>query len=491
MKSIAVIAAKVVLYIFTGLILNACSGKTPICQVVAREVTILPDYSGITIPPNIAPLNFTIKESGEKYLVRLSAGSGETMTISSSTGKIRIPDKKWKRLLQLCKGKKMFVDIFVKKDSNWIKFPPIINDVAEEPIDSYLAYRLIEPVFESWNKMGIYQRCLENFTESPVMINDISDNNCMNCHSFCGNDSHFILFHMRAKHSGTVIYRKGKLTKVNTKTDSTISPGVYPAWHPGGRYIAFSVNHIGQAFHSIPQLKIEVTDTLSDLIVFDTRKNKVFTSPAISSKKSFETFPAWSPDGKYLYFCSAIALPETQFNKIHYNLLRISFDTATCQFGSVDTIVAAAATGHSVSFPRISPDGKYLLFCMLDYGNFSIWHPESDLYLKNLESGEILKPDINSTQSESYHSWSSVGRWIVFSSRRIDGLFTRPYFSYFDKNGKAHKPFILPQKDPEFYDTFLKSYNIPELVTSKIELNPHSLIEVANSEADTASFIAF
>ncbi len=490
MKSIAELPAKVVLYILTGLILNACSGKMPICPVVEREVTISPDYSGITIPPNIAPLNFIIKESGEKYLVRLYAGSGETITISSSTGKIRIPDRKWNKLLQQCKGKKMFVDIFVKKDSNWIKFPPIINYVADEPIDSYLAYRLIEPGFESWNKMGIYQRCLENFTESPVMINDMSDDNCMNCHSFCRNDSHTMMFHMRAKHSGTVIYRNGKLTKVNTKTDSTISPGVYPAWHPGGRYIAFSVNHIGQAFHSVRQLKIEVTDTLSDLIIFDTGKNKVFTSPAISSKKSFETFPAWSPDGKYLYFCSAKAFPETQFNKIRYDLLRISFDTATCQFGKVDTIVAAAAAGHSVSFPRISPDGKYLLFCMSDYGNFSIWHPESDLFLKNLESGEILKPDINSTQSESYHSWSSVGRWIVFSSRRIDGLFTRPYFSYFDINGKAHKPFILPQKDPEFYDTFLKSYNIPELVTSKIELNPHSLTEVANSEADTASFVS-
>src|SRR5450759_4167152 len=92
--------------------------------------------------------------------------------------------------------------------------------------------------------MGIYQRCLENFIESPIMINDMSDSNCMNCHSFCRNNSHTMMFHMRGKHAGTVIYRDGKVSKVNTKTDHTISPGVYPAWHPGGRYIAFSVNHI-------------------------------------------------------------------------------------------------------------------------------------------------------------------------------------------------------------------------------------------------------
>jgi hypothetical protein len=479
----------VVLYLFAGTILHSCTGDVPSSTGTERKVIIMPDYSGITIPPNIAPLNFNIKENGQKYRVRFYGEGDESMTILSSTGKIRIPEGKWKKLMQVCKGKKMFIDILVKTDSGWIKFPPIINHVAVDPVDSYLTYRLIEPGFESWNKMGIYQRCLEKFTESPIMINSMSDDNCMNCHSFCMNNSHTMMFHMRAKHSGTVIYRNGKLSKVNTKTDHTISAGVYPAWHPSGRYIAFSVNHIGQAFHAIPRLKIEVTDTLSDLMVFDTEKNKVYSSPSIASRESFETFPTWSPDGKYLYYCSAKALPETQFDKIRYNLLRISFDTATCHFGAVDTIVSASIQGHSVSFPRISPDGKYLMFCMADYGNFSIWHPESDLFLKNLESGEITKPDINSNQSESYHSWSSSGRWIVFSSRRIDGLFTRLYLSYFDPEGIAHKPFIIPQEDPEFYDTFLKSYNVPELVTSKVELDPHILSDIVNSEADTSIFV--
>ena len=357
-KTIIVPPLVAVLFIMIGVILNSCSGEMPVCAEEERAVIMLPDYSGITIPPNIAPLNFTIKENGEKFLVRFYEGNGENITISSSTGIIRIPEGKWKRLLQLCKGKNIFVDIFVKKDGVWTKFPTIKNTVAVEPIDSYLTYRLIEPGFESWNKMGIYQRCLENFTQSPVMINDMSDDNCMNCHSFCRNNSHTMMFHMRAKHSGTIIYRKGKLSKVNTKTNHTLSPGVYPAWHPGGRYIAFSVNHIGQAFHAIPRLKIEVTDTLSDLMVFDAEKNKVFTSPSITSKDRFETFPTWSPDGKYLYFCSAKALPETQFEMIRYDLLRISFDTAKCRFGSVDTIVSAAKAGRSVSFPRISPDGK-------------------------------------------------------------------------------------------------------------------------------------
>ncbi len=125
---------------------------------------------------------------------------------------------------------------------------------------------------------------------------------------------------------------------------------------------------------------------------------------------------------------------------------------------------------------------------MAKYGYFTIWHPETDLYLMNLETNVITKPDINSNRSESYHTWSSSGRWIVFSSRRIDGLFTRLYFAYFRRDGKMDKPFILPQKDPGFYETFLKSYNIPEFITSEVKLDPRVLSEITRSEPVNATF---
>jgi dipeptidyl aminopeptidase/acylaminoacyl peptidase len=222
------------------------------------------------------------------------------------------------------------------------------------------------------------------------------------------------------------------------------------------------------------------------LIIFDAETNTVFKSPKIATEKNFETFPCWSPDGKSLYFCSARALPQDKFDQIRYDLLRIAFNPGTMQLGEIDTIISANRIGKSISFPRISPDGKYLMFCMSNYGNFSIWHKESDLYLLNLESKEITKLDINSDQTESYHQWSSNGRWIVFSSRRRNGLYTRPYFSCFDKDGNAQKPFLLPQKDPGFYEDFLKSYNVPEFVTSKVDIDPRDLYEVIRSKPESA-----
>lgn len=78
----------------------------------------------------------------------------------------------------------------------------------------------------------------------------------------------------------------------------------------------------------------------------------------------------------------------------------------------------------------------------------------------------------NSEEAESYHSWSGNGRWMVFSSRRIDGLYTRLFIGYVDSEGVGHKPFLLPQKDPlTYYDALMFSYNIPELMRSAVTVD--------------------
>ena len=467
--------------ILTGLLFG-CSDPVSSYLEIKREPKIDPDYSGITIPPNIAPLNFTINENGEKYYVKMNTLNGKGIAVKSTDNIIKISSLKWKKLLEQCKGEDFSIDIFIKQEGSWKKFQKIINHVANDPIDKILVYRLFDQGFQIWNKMGIYQRCLENFNETPIIINSISEGNCINCHSFNKNNSNTILFHMRQKLPGTIIYRNGIVTKVNTKTSETTSPGVYPAWHPDGRHVTFSVNQILQVFLAVPDQMREAVDTISDLIVYDAQTNIIGKYPEIALKDRLETFPAWSPDGRFLYYCSAKTLPPGEFKKFKYDLLRIAFNPETNQFGKVDTIVSSARTGMSVSLPRISPDGKYVLFSMSSYGTFLLWHEDSDLYLMNLETGKITKPDINSNLPESYHSWSSSGRWIVFSSKRSDGFTTQPYFTYFDAKGQAHKPFVLPQRNPEFYKTFLRSYNVPELVTSKVKLSPRNLREIINYE---------
>ena len=97
----------------------------------------------------------------------------------------------------------------------------------------------------------------------------------------------------------------------------------------------------------------------------------------------------------------------------------------------------------------------------------------------DIKTGKYYKPDVNSDKTDSFHSWSSNSRWFVFSSKRIDSYCTRLFFSYVDKNGKAYKPFLLPQEDPEFYNSFLYAYNVPELIKGPVTVSPQELIKTA------------
>jgi len=442
---------------------------------VQRLPSIFPDYTGIVVPPNIAPLNFKINEPGSEYEARIHLENGSPIVVRSSNTSIKIDLGNWHQLLQQGIGSKLFIDVFVKsKDGTWQKFQPIVNEIAKENIDNHLAYRLINTGYVLWNKLGIYQRNLENFDEKPILENKSIEYGCVNCHSFSNNNPNNMMIHVRAIHGGTIIYHDGKLSKVDTKSKYTLSAGAYPSWHPDGKHIAYSVNNIGQ-FFCTGEVRIEVADQASDIIVYDIEKNTITTSPKVSTA-SRENLPVWSPDGKYLYFISAPAMTSVDDRiQAKYDLLRIEFDVNTNTWGKMDTVLSSKSLGQSISFPKISPNGKFLMFCTSDNGYFTIHHPSSDLNLLNLQTGEFHKMEINSPQADSYHCFSSGGHWFVFSSKRIDGLFTRPFFSFLDENGKASKPFVLPQKNPDFYNAYLKNYNIPELITGEVTVSPLDL----------------
>jgi len=263
----------------------------------------------------------------------------------------------------------------------------------------------------------------------------------------------------------------------------------YPSWHPGGKYVAYSSNQVRQNFYSHRSRNIEVFDLVSTLILYDLDKNEVMNIRETDTAKYLQTFPSWSPDGKYLYYCRAhqtnadALLSLENIKNTRYNLVRIPFNADTRTFGETEVVFNAEAAGKSVSFPRISPDGKYLILTVADYGTFPIWHKEADLYIINLQNNEIKKMDINSDETESYHSWSLNGKWLVFSSKRVDGRSARPYFVYFDSWEKTGKPFVMPQKDPTLYNMMVETYNIPEFVNGKINLNPRDFYNASRETA--------
>ena len=446
---------------------------------------IFPDYRNVTVPANIAPLNFEVCDAGQAkdWALKIETGN-EAHHVHADKGLFTFGHRFWKRLLEDAKGTSLTVTLCEKKDSGWYSCEPFIINVAAEEMDSHLVYRLIPPGYSLWKEMGIYQRDLASFKEKAIYRNTQGHGNCVNCHSFNERNPDRMLFHMRSELAGTYIYRDGMKEKLDTKTDETISSLVYPYWHDTGSYVAFSINKTNQTLHVRNRNQIEVFDEASDVVVYDVNAHEIVTTDILSSEDSFETFPTFSPDGRSLYFCSAEAvgpMPE-KFREAKYSLCRIDFNPEDCSFGTeVDTLYNARTEGRSVSFPRISPDGKMLVFVLSDYGNFSIWHKDADLYSMDLATGETVCMDaLNSDDVESYHSWSSNSRWLVFSSRRDDGLYTKPYFSYIDEDGRAHKPFLLPQKNPRrYYDSQMYAYNIPEFVNGKVRVNGNDIAEFA------------
>ena len=156
---------------------------------------------------------------------------------------------------------------------------------------------------------------------------------------------------------------------------------------------------------------------------------------------------------------------------IRYDLMRVSFDIQTGQWGQPELMISAAETGLSACQPKISPDGRFLLVTLCKNGSFPIYQPNSDLYVMDLATRKLRRLEINSDQADTWHSWSSNSRWVVFSSKRIDGLLARPHFSYVDEHGEFHKPFVLPQEDPAFYGFCLNTFNVPELMQGPVTVN--------------------
>ena len=498
------------------LLLAACQQKT--AQLPAdykqldRPAVTFPDYADVVIPPNIAPLNFMVTDSAlQQVVVHYQTEGAELVVGGGADGKVRIDTTQWRSLLQAARGHDIAVSIYAcLADSGWVRYPDQRLSVAEEEIDSFLSYRLIEPGYELYRQLGLYQRNLTNFSQHPIYENnrkyDDSHNHCINCHNYRNYRTEDMLFHVRASHGGTIIIHGDEARKVQIKDSTIITAGVYPSWHPTQRLVAFSTNKTGQTFHIYHQEKVEVLDEASDLLLYDADRNEV--THILRSRDQLETFPCWSPDGRKLFYCNAdlthtvdLSVPDSilpmhviaKNDSLYYDLWSLDFDPETRTFGQPKLEVNVSRTHHSLSVPRVSPDGRYVLYTLGRYGQFHIWHMSSDLWVKDLQRDTCyaLSAANSIGAPDSYHSWSSNGRWIAFASRRLDKNYSRAFIAYFDREGQAHKAFLLPQEDPEHNTLLLKSYNVPELTRDAVHISPEKLRKcIYETEGEKATYKA-
>jgi hypothetical protein len=205
--------------------------------------------------------------------------------------------------------------------------------------------------------------------------------------------------------------------------------------------------------------------------------------PGANDPKYVQTDGVWSPDGKYIVFARAEArdprpageLRATHANdvnetQIKYDLYRIPFNGG--KGGTPEPIRGASQNGMSNNFPKISPDGKWIVFVQCKNGQ--LMRPDSQLYIIPAAGGTARRLRANTRLMNSWHSWSPNGRWLVFSSK-ARSPYTQMYLTHIDEDGNSSPPILIDNTTASN-----RAVNIPEFVN----INPDGIEDIQVHVAD-------
>ncbi len=217
--------------------------------------------------------------------------------------------------------------------------------------------------------------------------------------------------------------------------------------------------------------------------------------PGADDPEYVQSNPTWSPDGKSIVFArtkayrkDAIAnatsvllsekdVPEFVKDKqpFKFDLYRVPFNDG--RGGKAEPIEGASHNGKSNYFAKFSPDGKWIIFCKAE--NYMLLMPDSELYIIPAEGGEARRLRANTPRMNSWHSWSSNGRWLVFSSK-ANTAYTQLFLTHIDEDGQSTPPVVL-----ERFTGSDRAANIPEFVP----LPADAIAKIKEQFLDAYSFL--
>ncbi len=467
------------------LLLAACS-RSPRNPRQANELPVIyPDYVGVTIPAGIAPLNFNMADPlADRVDVMVRGSKGGELHVNGAFADFDIDD--WHELTRQNVDGTLTFTVCARTDGQWVQYRDFTIIVSRYALDDYgLTYRRIPPGYEVGGNIGIYQRDIHTFDETPIVQESAVPGRCFNCHTPNRTDPRWLTMQIRGEGGGTMVQTDGVQRWLNTKTDSTKAAGSYAYWHPSGHYCAYAVNTVHQAFFTGAKSNLEVYHRFGDIAVLDVRSNELLLSPLLQTA-DLEIFPAFSHDGKMLYYSTSKPCDvPAEYERVKCSLVSLPFDADTGTFGSAaDTLLNGPQTDKSYTLARPSYDGRWLMYCVSSRSNFPVAQRDADLWLMDLRTHETRPlTEVNSDHTESFHNWASSSHWFVFSSKREDGAYTKLYLACVDDSGRVSKPFLLPQRHPrQYYAQLFDAYNVPDFTKTPVHLDVREMQRQVASE---------
>jgi tetratricopeptide (TPR) repeat protein len=476
----------------------------PLLQSGAGELSIVYPFDGSLFPPEIiAPTVWWDDSNSRANKWRVSVGfDNDTypMTVEVDTTAWTPDVETWESIKRRSLGKRATITVTSMRTvpglSVTLSSDSIAISTSGDSVGAPIYYRDVPLPFSFAlrNVPMIRWRLgdISSYEPPPVVLTNLPV--CGNCHSFSG-DGRFLGMDVdvgndKGAYVLTPFEEQTTLTRDKLISWTDYDPdvptfGMLPRVSPNGRYVLAGVRDRAVFLPREDILFSQIFfPVMGILVYYDRTTGRLEALPGADEEAYVQANPAWSPDGEYVYFArspaaqletenpnydillsveeSAEVLGGEEFlwnaqeggKRFRFNLFRVPFTNG--RGGTPEPIEGASYNEMSNYFPKISPDGKWLVFTQAH--SFMLLQPDSRLHIMPAEGGEPRLMTANTDRMNSWHSWSPNSRWLVFSSK-VFGPYTQLFLTHIDEDGNDSRPVLLRN-----FTAADRAANIPEFV---------------------------